>query len=266
MRNKTVAGMLALVLGAFGVHRFYLGRRFQGILHMFIFFFTFIITVEENPEFPLFFIPALVGFVDAVLLFAMPQEEFDERYNTPLKRRIYKSREKGFQSKDRRAYNAYGGGSYANPKKEGIRFFRAYNFEEAKEAFLEALEITPEDPALHFNLACTYSMLEDVDRAFFHIEEAIHFGFNDIDRIHEHEALSYIRSLPQFGQFVQNGYREIKQLSAHTEESVLDLNAKDPMNNLLQQIRQLAELRDKGILTNEEFTDQKRKILDQGIK
>ncbi len=265
MRNKTVAGMLALVLGIFGVHRFYLGRRFQGILHMFIFFFTFIITIEENPDFPLFFIPALVGFVDAVLLFAMPQEEFDERYNTPLKRRIYKSREKNYAYKNRKEYNYHTSG-YSSPKKDGIRLFRAYNFEESRNAFLEALEIDPEDPAIHFNLACTYSMLEEADRAFFHIEEALHFGFNDIDRIHEHEALSYIRSLPQFEQFVQNGYREVKQLNAHTEDSVLDLNSKDPVNNLLQQIRQLAELRDKGILTNEEFTDQKRKILDQGIK
>lgn len=265
MRNKTVAGMLALVLGAFGVHRFYLGRRFQGILHMFIFFFTFIITIEENPEFPLFFIPALVGFVDAVLLFAMPQEEFDERYNTPLRRRIYKSREQAYQYRNRRpSYKTQS--HYPNPKKEGIRFFRAYNFEDARDAFLEALEQDPEDPAVHFNLACTYSMLEEADRTFFHIEEAIHFGFNDIDRIHEHEALAYIRSLPQFDQFVQNDYREIKQLQAQPNESVLDLNAKDPVNNLLQQIRQLAELRDKGILTNEEFTEQKKKILDQGFQ
>jgi tetratricopeptide (TPR) repeat protein len=266
MRNKTVAGMLALVLGAFGVHRFYLGKRFQGILHMFIFFFTFIITIEENPEFPLFFIPALVGFVDAVLLFAMPQEEFDERYNTPLRRRIYKSREKSYRYPERNAYQDYQARAYNNPKKEGIRFFRSYNFVDARDAFLEALELDPEDPAVHFNLACTYSMLEKADRSFFHIEEAIHFGFNDIDRIHEHEALSFIRSLPQFDQFVQNGYREVKQLHAHQEESVLDLNAKDPVNNLLQQIRQLAELRDKGILTNEEFTEQKKKILDQGFK
>jgi len=258
--------MLALVLGAFGVHRFYLGRRFQGILHMFIFFFTFIITIEENPEFPLFFIPALVGFVDAVLLFAMPQEEFDERYNTPLKRRIYRSREKAYSAYQERRSYSYSSAAYSSPKKEGIRLFRAYHFEAARDAFLEALDIDPEDPAVHFNLACTYSMLEDADRAFFHIEEAIHFGFNDIDRIHEHEALSYIRSLPVFTQFVQNGYREVKQLNPSTEEDVLELDAKDPVSNLLQQIRQLAELRDKGILTNEEFTEQKRKILDQGIK
>ncbi len=265
MRNKTVAGMLALVLGAFGVHRFYLGKRFQGILHMFIFFFTFIITIEENPEFPLFFIPALVGFVDAVLLFAMPQEEFDERYNTPLRRRIYKSQERNYGYQDRHGYD-YPTPVYANPKKEGIRLFRNYHFEGAKNAFLEALEDTPEDPAIHFNLACTYSMLEDADRAFFHIEEAINVGFNDIDRIHEHEALAYIRSLPTFKQFVYNGYREVKQLSASPQDEVLDLNANDPVSNLLQQIKQLAELRDKGILTQEEFNEQKRKILDQGFK
>lgn len=269
MRNKTVAGMLALFFGAFGVHRFYLGKRFQGILHMFVFFFTFIITVSENPDFPLFLIPGLIGFVDAVLLFAMPQEEFDDRYNEPLRRKIRNRQQRAYgysetQTTDNYRYNQYSS-NYETPKREGIRLFREYDFEGARTAFLEALDVDSKDPSIHFNLACTYSMLEDASKSFLHLEEAISYGFSDIRKIHEHKALSYIRSLVLFDQFVENGYRQIKQLPAETpiDDSVLDLENKSKMDNLLQQIRQLADLRDKGILTNEEFSEQKRKILEK---
>ena len=32
MLNKNVAGILAIILGGFGVHRFYLGQRFLGVV------------------------------------------------------------------------------------------------------------------------------------------------------------------------------------------------------------------------------------------
>lgn len=256
--------MLALFFGAFGVHRFYLGKRFQGILHMFVFFFTFIITVSENPDFPLFFIPALVGFVDAVLLFAMPQDEFDERYNRFLRKQMNAQWETpfGYGVEDRYGAEA---ATLDTIKREGITLFREYDFEGARMAFLEALDIDPEDSSLHFNLACTYSMLEDAYNSLHHLEEAVRYGFNDINKIHNHHALAYIRSLPLFRQFVDNGYRQIKQLRADhdlPEDSFMDLDNKTKTDQLLQQIRQLADLRDKGILTNEEFTEQKRKILE----
>ena len=79
MRNKTVAAILAFIMGIFGVHRFYLGQRVLGILHFFMFFITFMITVSEPVEFPPIIIPFLIGFVDAVLLFVMPQVEFDDK-------------------------------------------------------------------------------------------------------------------------------------------------------------------------------------------
>lgn len=61
MKSKTTAALLALFLGGFGMHKFYLGKPFAGFIYL-IFFWTFI--------------PAIIGFFEAILLFAMSDEKF----------------------------------------------------------------------------------------------------------------------------------------------------------------------------------------------
>lgn len=66
MKDKTTAGVLALVLGGIGAHKFYLGRTGQGLLYL-IFFWTFI--------------PALVAFIEAITYFTMNEASFNLKYN-----------------------------------------------------------------------------------------------------------------------------------------------------------------------------------------
>ena len=273
MKSKSVAASLAFLLGIFGVHRFYLGRRFQGMMHMALFFFTFIMTVEEGA--PFIMIPALLGFIDAVLLFVMPVEEFDEKYNRRALQawRRAKNRERrrpretfhGNYSDDRYRHSAHR--KPYSQKRLGIELFRAYEFDAAVQAFEKALDEDPEDSATHFNLACTHGMLEDADRSFYHLEKAVEYGFQNLEKIHRHDALSYLRSLPEFDEFVDNGYALPDYLYAQPEEEereTLDLNGQPPQGkkgDLLDQIIKLGDLRDKGILTEQEFIQQKKKLL-----
>lgn len=68
MRNKVTAGFLALFVGNFGGHHFYLERYGRGILYA-VFFWTFI--------------PGIVGFCEAInFFFFVKQEEFDRTYNS----------------------------------------------------------------------------------------------------------------------------------------------------------------------------------------
>lgn len=66
MKNRTTAGLLALFLGGIGVHRFYLGKTITGFLYL-IFCFTFV--------------PALIAFFEALGLFFMSDEKFNQLYN-----------------------------------------------------------------------------------------------------------------------------------------------------------------------------------------
>lgn len=66
MKDKNIAAILALFLGAIGVHKFYLGRIGAGVLYL-VFSFTFI--------------PAVLGLIDFFVLALMDQDEFNRRYN-----------------------------------------------------------------------------------------------------------------------------------------------------------------------------------------
>jgi len=64
-RNKIVAGILAILLGGIGIHKFYLGKNGQGILYL-LFCWTFI--------------PAVIGFIEGIMYLVMSDGEFERRY------------------------------------------------------------------------------------------------------------------------------------------------------------------------------------------
>ena len=186
MKSKQVAGVLALFFGIFGVHRFYLGKRFWGILHLFLFAICMAATIEENAPFIL--APALLGFIDSILLFVMPKEEFDERYNFKYLDRKYDDYRRPKALPAARPFAKAPATTTSHPerifKKRGVEHFRRYNYEAAIDDFLEALEHYYEDPITHFNLACCYSRLEEEEEALHHLSEAVASGFKDIKKIH----------------------------------------------------------------------------------
>ncbi|MCB0634516.1 MAG: NINE protein [Saprospiraceae bacterium] len=281
MKSKQVAGVLALLFGVFGVHRFYLGKRFWGVLHLVAFFMCFGITIASDGEAPFILAPALLGFIDSILLFVMPKEEFDERYNFKyLDRRYeqdYTRPPVRVQRSEPRALPAAPVHSERIFKKRGVEHFRRYNYEAAIENFHEALDHVYEDPITHFNLACCYSRLEEAEDALHHLNEAVAFGFKDIKKIHTHASLAFLRSTPAFENFVNNGYQLLKnpaepvsvsqpQAAVPQAEPEIITKPEPPVNNLnddlLDQIVKLGELRDMGILTEEEFSAQKQKMLN----
>ncbi|HAN46160.1 MAG TPA: hypothetical protein DCQ32_06365, partial [Cyanobacteria bacterium UBA8156] len=69
MKNKSTAGILALFLGAFGAHKFYLGELGWGLLYLF---------------FCWAWIPGIVGFFEGIGLLLMTEEAFNFKYNRHL--------------------------------------------------------------------------------------------------------------------------------------------------------------------------------------
>jgi len=86
-KNKTVATLLALLLGGFGVHRFYLkpGADRIGLLHLCCLPVTGILygAVKPHPFYivlPLL-VSFIVGFVEALVIGLTPDEKWDAQYN-----------------------------------------------------------------------------------------------------------------------------------------------------------------------------------------
>lgn len=268
MKDKTVAAFLALFFGIFGVHRFYLGNRTLGILYLVLFFIT--ASLSAGMEGPVVLISALLGFIDFILLAVMPRVEFDKRYNQEYLRYDAAAPAR-YESGPRytRAPERSDRSTLQRLKSDGIVHFRAYRYADAIEAFEEALLLAPEDPSLHFNLACCFSELEDGAAAFEHLELAFEYGFDQPAKLKEHRALAWLRGKPEFEAFVANGYRRKPSALPAPEPDLLASQPMKPAQNatpptdLLEQIAQLGELRERGILDEEEFAEQKRRILGQ---
>lgn len=64
-KDRTTAGIFALLLGGIGVHKFYLGKTTQGIIYL-CFSWTLI--------------PAIIGFIEGILYLTKTDEEFQEKY------------------------------------------------------------------------------------------------------------------------------------------------------------------------------------------
>ncbi|MFK7932957.1 MAG: NINE protein [Saprospiraceae bacterium] len=279
MKDKNVAGVMALILGTFGVHRFYLGQTGLGVLYC-VFFWTGI--------------TAIAGVIDAIILFSMDQDRFDLKYNWKQYRaerrdsefdRTRRQREEEIEKWERRQRQRERTArterrdtrrrrspsrsrserrpeaplKKQNPYKvSGIKKYKDYDFDGAIEDFEKALEVDEKDVATHFNLACAYSLNEEADQAFQHLDRAVELGFNDFDKIKQHDALAFVRIQPQYDDYVRQGYRLVQQL----EQPQADLlNSEKSSGDLLEQLKKLGELRERGLLTETEFTAQKKKLL-----
>lgn len=143
-----------------------------------------------------------------------------------------------------------------NPfKKSGVDKYKDFDYDGAIDDFRKALQIEERDPAVHFNLACAYSLTEQKDLAFEHLAKAKQFGFKDVERIKSHDALAFLRVQEEFDQFEAGGFRWPMKGLPKREASIVE------SPGLLKQLNQLAELKEKGLLSEEEFQVQRKKLL-----
>ncbi len=89
-RSKVLAGLLAFYGGWFGAHWFYLGRRYPWALGLLAVILLLVASRADvwwdTPAIFLLFIPAVIGFIEAIVLCLSRDEKFDARYNPGLVR------------------------------------------------------------------------------------------------------------------------------------------------------------------------------------
>jgi TM2 domain-containing membrane protein YozV len=259
MRSRTLASLLALFGGFFGLHYFYLGKTGLGIMSV-VFMFTGVLS----------WVPPLLGVVNFFILLGMSDEEFDKRYNREQWRDKKRQRYQGENFEDprqeairrneeaRRRMNPTPvrdkprevvqrpASSQKEPLKEsGLKKYREFDYDGAIEDFGKALAIDNKDVAVHWNLCCLYSLTEQKELAFYHLQKAVELGFKDYDKIKSHEALAHLRVQPDFDEFSRSGFKMTESME-HSD--------------ILQQLRKLAEQREKGLLSEKEFAEMTRRI------
>lgn len=70
VKSKVVAGVLGILLGGLGIHKFYMGKIGMGILYL-VFCWTYI--------------PAIVGFVEGIIYLCSNDENFQLKHHVRLK-------------------------------------------------------------------------------------------------------------------------------------------------------------------------------------
>lgn len=256
-KKKWVAALLAFFFGVFGIHRFYLEQRKLGVLYLTLFFLGAFIIPSAGE---LVAIPAILGFVDSLIFLSSSRASFDERYNPDLiqqqERQQARTRAKAHAPQirliqQRRKHLQQARAAYQN-----------YEYQEAIAALTKAAEIKYDDPETHFFLARCYSVTEKADQALEHLDLAVAFGLQNVDRIRTEGDLAFLRVQPAYLAFEKNNFQRPKELPAPPAD-VLDLeDAK--ADDLLDQLSRLEQERRAGQLSEEEYQDQAQQLRARG--
>ncbi len=65
-RSRVVAALLAIFLGSFGLHKFYLGKAMWGLIYLFFFW---------------SFISGILGVIEGIMYLLMTDKEFESKYS-----------------------------------------------------------------------------------------------------------------------------------------------------------------------------------------
>ncbi|HZV68973.1 MAG TPA: NINE protein [Saprospiraceae bacterium] len=262
-KSKTVAGVLAITLGMFGAHRFYLGKKFFGIVNFAAFFVALMVAIEEGEPGGLMFAAlAILATLEAILFFVMPTAEFNAKYNKGYisvqekERKEHRPKPSSKKPGDTPQARKSRGGYLI---KDAFIAYKSGDYNQARKYFEDALQYDYNDPQTHFMLACCYSLAKDGKQAYFHLASAVDFGFQEFEEIYHNEALTWLRSLSDFEFFVQNGYRQVAHLTSPQPDLLEEKSYYD--TTVLDKIGDLGELLERGVISKDDFELQKKNLL-----
>lgn len=143
-----------------------------------------------------------------------------------------------------------------NPKiiemtKNAIKADNEQNYDKAISILQEALSYNAKDSQTHYNLSLLFSKINNKEKAFTHLEKAIEFGYRNFNKIATSNDLEWLRKQPEYNKFITNGYK-------------FD-NTQNIKSNYIEELKELGNLKEKGIITETEFEIQKGKILNSSM-
>ena len=266
-KNRVTAAVLSLFTGVVGGHKLYLGDT--GGFMMFIFLLMFSINIFGAP------LTMLLGIFEAFSLFSMTDEQFDKKYNKGIRKPRVRTVDRRREQQLRKYQTENVKRGYDRPRQQqksvrknpfkasGLAKYKDFDLDEAIVDFKKGLDISPNDIALHFNLACAYSLTEKKELSYSHLAKAVSLGFNDFERIMSHDDLAFMRIQPEFEAFKTSGFRNIGGMKTNNSTETIVKEAEKQDDVLLSQLNRLSELRNRGILSESEFLQEKKKLMNR---
>ncbi|UCD14844.1 MAG: hypothetical protein JSV34_03730 [Candidatus Omnitrophota bacterium] len=75
-------------------------------------------------------------------------------------------------------------------------------YKEGLEVDKRLAKLKPEDPIVHYNLACSFSLVEDIDAALREFKKAVLLGYDDFSYIFQDADLENLRKDAAFKEFL----------------------------------------------------------------
>jgi tetratricopeptide (TPR) repeat protein len=76
-------------------------------------------------------------------------------------------------------------------------------YEEGLEVDRKLVNLKPEDPVVHYNFACSLSLIGEIEEAFKELKKAVLFGYDDIAYILKDPDLGNLRKHSRFNDFFE---------------------------------------------------------------
>jgi len=84
----------------------------------------------------------------------------------------------------------------------GDLYTKAGMYKEGLSVDEKLVQLKPDDPIVLYNLACSYSLLKDIDKAFRAFKKAINCGYFDFEHLEQDDDLSNLRKDRRFQQYL----------------------------------------------------------------
>ncbi|MFZ5554689.1 MAG: TPR end-of-group domain-containing protein [Bacteroidota bacterium] len=143
---------------------------------------------------------------------------------------------------------------------KAVELYNKKDYPSAMAVLRQILEIDPNNATAHYNLSSVYSLMQNKD-AFFEYSRAVECGFMKFERIRENPAFEWLRGQPEFEEFVKNGYKPSSS-KPNIQTATNTPTVQQETGDMYARLEKLGKLREQGILTEEEFQNEKKKILN----
>ena len=247
----------AIFLGFVGVHRFTLGQWHLGLL----FIFMFVVSQSLGLYFPgsdglpWATLAAGVGYFEALRFYRMSDEEFAHRYLEEVEPEPVRGRYlAGTPAPHPRAVSAKSRRRLAD---EAAKRYEEFDYQAAAELYEEALDLDLADGEARVLAARCYSLLEQSAPAYRHLRRAVQLRAGNLDLVDADAGFAWLRTRGDFADRRRRAYAEPPAEQDGEGPPALPARA----DNVLDQLEQLGRLRNRGLLDDEEFAREKRRLL-----
>ncbi len=134
-------------------------------------------------------------------------------------------------------------------RSEAIEFKNNKDYNSAIDSLRQALSFAPTNPKILYDMACYYSLKNDTDNSLKTLGRAVELGYSNFASINDDADLKNLRGISEFNVFKKNNYK-------------LLTNQNIPIESNLDKIKKLKDLLDTKTITEDEFTKQKKNILE----